>query len=327
VTNEYQPWLSPAEQEREILRREGKFVGIGMLFLSFFSRFLFTGVVLLLIFSGVPLDGSDDMGLGNTAYLVLYMIAYTLMMGLPMVLSTIFTGNYKRPFAAHRRVPLGTAVCLVLIGLGGCVLANLASSTWFLLLERFGLSPLESAATMEATPLSFLLNLIMSAVLPALLEEVAFRGFVLQSVRKLGDPAAIVISALLFGAMHENIWQIPFATMVGLILGWIVVKTENIWIAVIIHFLNNTVATVTEYIDLQSPAASQQAIVLMFSVLLMLAIGATAILLYKRSPVLVPPRAVRTNLSPRDRRCAFLFSPWIIFSWLAFGAVTVWRLL
>jgi hypothetical protein len=59
----------------------------------------------------------------------------------------------------------------------------------------------------------------------------------------------------------------------------------------------------------------------------MAAVAATALLLWKRSPVLVPPRAIRTNLSPRERRHAVLFSPWIIFSWVAFGIVTLMRFL
>ena len=327
MTNVYDAFRSPAEYEEDILRNEGKFIGIGMLSLAFLSQYLFAGVLLLLLQCGVPLVNADDWGLGNTAYLILSSVSYALMMGLPMVFAMLFTRDYRRPFAAHKRVPFGTALCLVLIGLGGCMVSNMIASSWSMFLELFNLYPPENSSTMEATPLSLLLNLISMAVLPAILEEMVFRGFVLQSVRKLGDPAAIVISALLFGAMHENLWQLPFATIIGLILGWIVVKTENIWLAVIIHFLNNTVAVVTEYIGLYGEELSNLAVILLFGVLVMLAIAATAFLMYKRSPILVPPRAVRTNLSPRDRRRAFLCSPWIIFSWVTFGVVTIWRML
>lgn len=327
--NNYEAWLSPAEQEQCGLRREARFIGIGMLLLSFFSRFVFTGAVWILQLCGMQLDIADDyLGLSNASYLILYMCIYTLMMGLPLWISALFIRGHKRPFAAHKRVPFGTSVCLVLMGLGGCVLANLASGVWFQLLEDAGITQSGGGALMEATPLSLLLYLITMAVLPAVLEEMAFRGFVLQSLRKLGDPAAIVLSAVLFGAMHQNIWQIPFATIVGLILGWIVVKTENIWIAVVIHFGNNAVATISEYIELKwGGDSSQGAIITMFGVIVMLAVIATALLLWKRSPMLVPPRAERTNLPPRERRRAILFSPWIILTWVAFGIVTGMRLM
>ena len=310
------------------MRREARFVGIGMLLLSLFSMFLFTGVIWLMLACGVKFDGTDNyLGMGNTNYLLLYMGVYTLMMGLPMLVSALVVRGHKHPFAAHRRVPFGTAVCVTLIGLGGCVLANLVAGAWAQFLENFGLVQPESSQMMEATPISLLLNLLTIAVLPAILEEMAFRGLVLQSLRKMGDPAAIVLSALLFGAMHENLWQIPFATVVGLVLGWVVVKTENIWLAIIIHFANNTVATVSQYVELKSgDTGAQDMIIASFAIIVMAAIVAAAILLWKRSPVLVPPRAVRTNLSAHQRRCAVLFSPWIIFSWIAFGAVTCWRL-
>lgn len=327
MTNNYEAWLSPADQERRGLRREARFIGIGMLLLSVFSMFMLTVVLLVLRSCGVAFDLNDDyLGLGNTYYLLMYMVAYILMMGAPMWISALFIRGHKRPFAAHKRVSFTTALCVVLMGMGGCVLANLAAGMWSQLLEDAGITQPAGAQMMDATPLSLILNLVTIAVLPAILEEMAFRGFVLQSLRKLGDPAAIVLSAILFGAMHENLWQIPFATIVGLILGWIVVKTENIWLAVIIHFGNNAMATVAQYMGLQSDEASSVAIIVMFASIVTLAIAAAAILLWKRDPVLVPPRAVRTNLTPKERRRAFLFSPWIILTWVAFGLMTVLRL-
>ena len=101
---------------------------------------------------------------------------------------------------------------------------------------------------LESTPTSFLLNVLVIAVLPALLEEMVFRGYVLRCLRVYGDGVAVVVSALLFGLMHGNILQVPFAVVVGLALGWLYVTTDNIWLPVFVHFLNNALSLSMDYL-------------------------------------------------------------------------------
>lgn len=86
---------------------------------------------------------------------------------------------------------------------------------------------------------SFVLSLIMTAILPAFCEEFLHRGVLLSSYKKLGFKNAILISSLLFGLLHMNVEQFLFATMVGLILGSATLFSRSIIPAMIIHFMNN----------------------------------------------------------------------------------------
>ena len=70
------------------------------------------------------------------------------------------------------------------------------------------------------------------------------RGVVMQPLRKYGDRFAIVVSAVLFAALHGNMVQIPFAFVAGLALGYFAIITNSIWTSVAIHCLNNLSATV-----------------------------------------------------------------------------------
>ena len=70
------------------------------------------------------------------------------------------------------------------------------------------------------------------------------RGVVMQPLRKYGDRFAIVVSAVLFAALHGNMVQIPFAFIAGLALGYFAIITNSIWTSVAIHCLNNLSATV-----------------------------------------------------------------------------------
>lgn len=74
---------------------------------------------------------------------------------------------------------------------------------------------------------------------PAFAEELLFRGMLISNLKPYGKGNAIVISAVLFGLMHQSFEQFLHATAAGVVLGWVYVKTESIWCGVIIHMFNN----------------------------------------------------------------------------------------
>ena len=113
----------------------------------------------------------------------------------------------------------------------------------------------------------FIYILICSSVVPALVEEFAFRGMVLGTLRKFGDIPAIVVSSLVFAIFHGNFVQIPFAFIVGIVLGYIVVITDSIWPAIVSHFLINA------YANIANEFATDFPIFISFLLYLIIAIG------------------------------------------------------
>ena len=88
--------------------------------------------------------------------------------------------------------------------------------------------------------------LLLLALVPAICEEVAFRGFILSGLRReYRTWSAIVLSALLFGFLHVllSLFQQLFnATLLGLVLGLLAVKSRSLWPGVIFHAVNNGLA-------------------------------------------------------------------------------------
>lgn len=84
------------------------------------------------------------------------------------------------------------------------------------------------------------------AVVGPIVEELIFREGICGYLIRSGSNhwRAIWISAILFGIIHFNPAQIPFAILMGIILGIIYVKTGNIVITSIIHILNNSIAMI-----------------------------------------------------------------------------------
>ena len=88
-------------------------------------------------------------------------------------------------------------------------------------------------------------SILMLVVLAPVMEEVLFRGILLESVRsKHSAGRAIVVSALMFGVIHLIPQQVVNAFVIGLILGYIYVRTESLWPVIVIHALNNAMAYV-----------------------------------------------------------------------------------
>ena len=104
------------------------------------------------------------------------------------------------------------------------------------------------------TPLELVLDLLKTAAIPALVEEFVFRGVLLGALRRLGDGFAIVVSALLFGTVHGNFVQMPFAFFVGLVFGYTVVRTRSLVPVIIVHFINNATSGLLTYFQPQLTA-------------------------------------------------------------------------
>lgn len=87
--------------------------------------------------------------------------------------------------------------------------------------------------------------LFVFAITPAICEEFLFRGFVLSSLHRYSATWAVCLSAILFGLMHvltSNMLAIERffpTTFMGLLLGWIAIRTGSLWPGVFLHALHN----------------------------------------------------------------------------------------
>ncbi|MFC3561348.1 CPBP family intramembrane glutamic endopeptidase [Pedobacter jamesrossensis] len=90
----------------------------------------------------------------------------------------------------------------------------------------------------------FIVNLVMIAVLPAIGEELMFRGGVQRSINKMfgNHHAAIWISAIIFSAIHMQFYGFVPRLLLGAGFGYLYYFSGSIWYAMLAHFLNNAYA-------------------------------------------------------------------------------------
>ncbi|WP_460621728.1 lysostaphin resistance A-like protein [Hymenobacter tenuis] len=84
---------------------------------------------------------------------------------------------------------------------------------------------------------------LVGVVAVPILEEVLFRGVILQALLRTYRPwVAIGQSALLFGIIHFNPAQSLGTALIGVVLGWLYYRTRSLWLCISIHALNNLLA-------------------------------------------------------------------------------------
>lgn len=181
----------------------------------------------------------------------------------------------------------GGLLPVMFVGLGMCTLGNYCSAIFKLITENLFSStptgaPSDVTSASQISFVGFLVSVVSTAVVPALAEEFAIRGVVMQSLRKYGDKFAVVISALVFSIIHGNFEQIPFAFVVGLALGYVVIRTNSIWAGVLLHFLNNFWAVCSEYVYYLAPYTYYAVIYTSVNIILCVLAIISAVYLYKK---------------------------------------------
>lgn len=248
------------QQEKRSLRRDAAYIGTLSIVLTLVMQFAFTFIVIFLVKCGVLSSENLDqanLGLDNTAYMFLYMCVYVLSLFVPAWIVSLCFKKRLSPFSPAEPVSFGVTFFGILAAVGLCMLANVLNSYFLYFFTEMGLYVPDAPQTMVETPTSLALNLFTMAVLPALLEEMIYRGYILRTLRPYGNLVAVLISSLLFSLMHGNLRQIPFAFIVGLILGLLYVSTNNIWLAIVVHFTNNAISVLMEYFSFSLPQANQ----------------------------------------------------------------------
>ena len=97
-----------------------------------------------------------------------------------------------------------------------------------------------------------LLNLVVVALIPAIGEELTFRGVLQQALtRKMNPHVAIVLSAAIFSFIHFQFYGFLPRLFLGLLLGYMFYITGSLWTSMLMHFLNNGTAVVLYYLNLQ----------------------------------------------------------------------------
>lgn len=163
--------------------------------------------------------------------------------------------------ARMRRQPLRSLVALRPVApsvLAGAALVGCSAwaavaivSEWLVPVPKEVLEQLRRVLLAEGER-PFLLNLLLVAVTPAICEEMLFRGVVLRGLAtRLQPAAAVVVTGLLFGAFHLDLYRLFPTAVLGVLLSWLALASGSLVPSIVAHMLNNAilVTLATAHID------------------------------------------------------------------------------
>jgi membrane protease YdiL (CAAX protease family) len=96
---------------------------------------------------------------------------------------------------------------------------------------------------------SLIINLFMIAVVPAFSEEFVFRGFLFRLFSKYTNNKHVIvlITSILFSAMHMQFFGFFPRFILGIIMGYLLVYSGNMLVPMLAHFVNNSTAVIASY--------------------------------------------------------------------------------
>lgn len=239
--------ISPEIIEKKQIRRKASACGIGLLALfgiMYFWSFVYLRIAIIF---GLPVKSAINLVTEPFISQIFGIAISAVMIILPFLIVTKSMGLRISTDIPFKKPERGYFLPFVMLGVGFCLFSSFATNYGSQVFTFFGIEFPSSSEQLPQGIFGFLAVALSTAFFPAFFEELVMRGMVMGILRKNGDAFAIITSAFVFGIMHANVDQIVFAFFVGIILGFITVKSGSIWPAIAVHFINNLISVAFSY--------------------------------------------------------------------------------
>lgn len=208
-----------------------------------FVPFLVAVLLLLLIISQKLISSAADAEISVSETLLRFSVVQIIVYLLPCIVYYFFKGRkLNTPFMIS---PVGRGnVLFVFVSAFMLLTGNLLIKYLYYIssnVQPTGLDHIVSDLT-AITDVSPVLIIISVALVPAVCEELFFRGVVLSEYKIYGTFNAVVFSALCFAMIHFSAEAFPLYFFSGIVLGMTVAVTKSIFVSIAIHFISNVLS-------------------------------------------------------------------------------------
>jgi uncharacterized protein len=118
---------------------------------------------------------------------------------------------------------------------------GLAEANVWVVQETIGGAAIANEAMYAAAGYSFVAAMLAIAVQPALIEELAFRGVIFARLQPLLDGrTTVIVTAVMFMVVHLALLSLVFLLSMGLLLGWLRLRSQSLYPGMVLHLLHNT---------------------------------------------------------------------------------------
>jgi hypothetical protein len=185
---------------------------------------------------------------------------------------------------------------------------ELYATIWTVLLDVLGLNLVAPPIPLPDNGAQVILAVTAVAILPGVVEELLFRGVLMEGLRReLPAKAAIWLTALLFAFMHGSIAALPVHVALGFILTLLAFRQGNLQLAMIYHFVHNATSlvfslnlrNVMQGIEVSAQTAEPASLLAMImSILPLLVVTTLAYVMLMRPLLTAPPKKEAAPAAP-----------------------------
>lgn len=204
------------------------------------SNLIFLVVTIVLILGSII---AETMGMDYTALEIGYQYMFILV---PCLIFIILTKKDFKQALRLNKVNLKQIGICVVLGFLIQPVANMIAGLTTTLIGDMAAQGAEMALEGGMPQRGLIFSLFLVALTPAICEEVLMRGVVLDGYRRIPLWKAALMNGILFGLFHNNLLQLTYAAFVGVILTYVVVYTNSIFPAMIMHFIMNGTSVIAE---------------------------------------------------------------------------------
>jgi len=206
--------------------------------------YLASYVLFPLIYRAFPYGGQP---LEAAVYLLYTALQYAVL----IVIAWLFVRNLPSGPVTRAKCPAGFFIAIYLIAQGTTYLISIGSSFLhnYVLRQMAELlshwkdvpGPIEQV---DSIGIVHVAEVIATVVFAPVCEELLFRKILLDKLRPFGDAVAILFTGIAFGLTHGNFQQFFFATFIGFLFGYLVIKTGQLLYTIILHFIVNSMSSI-----------------------------------------------------------------------------------
>ncbi|RQO30335.1 hypothetical protein DBR32_12245 [Taibaiella sp. KBW10] len=211
---------------------------------------------------------------------------------LPALLFIYLIPERPKAFLSFKPVQGQSILWVILLSLG--LLSLILGSTPLIQSLPFGKAAdslqeqrkqLESSMLQMKTIGDLLVRIGVIALVPAICEEVFFRGIVQRFTNSfIKNPVwSIVAVSIFFASFHGSVYNFLPVAIAGFVLGLVYHYTGNIWYNIILHFFNNAIQVVQVYLISKHPEMDIEAFPIAIAVSMMLIGGVIVYIAFKQT--------------------------------------------
>ena len=225
-----------SEDAKKTARRH--FSQLGLMF--FFGTLIFYAVQSI---AALTVNAVNPGLLSNINYSLLIGMIPTYVISMPLMMFLIHKFVPAKQIE-KKKMPVGQWLIAFIICVAGMYISNFIGIFITQIISVFKGSPVTNEMLDLSTSTSLWINIIIMVLLAPIYEEMIFRKLLIDRVVKYGEGTAILFSGLMFGLFHGNLNQFAYAFILGVIFGFVYVKTGTIRYTILLHMIINFMGSV-----------------------------------------------------------------------------------